>query len=186
MAYIKTTWADDVTPISAEKMNKIEQGILDAVPKTEKGVANGVATLDTSTQIILAQLAKMTTKTITQFPGEEEIYVDNNGASGGGYDLTWVLKKQCQSNITGILRVKFNLAADSDNWYVQGRIYINGAPRGIARLADNTTPVLYTEDFSINTGDLIQVYMTTYQNNTTYTGKNYLLSVSKLVEVVLA
>lgn len=29
--YTKTTWIDDVTPISAVNMNKIEQGVLDAV-----------------------------------------------------------------------------------------------------------------------------------------------------------
>ena len=32
MAYIKTPWADDVTPISAQKMNNIEQGVASAMP----------------------------------------------------------------------------------------------------------------------------------------------------------
>ena len=56
MAYLKTTWQDDVTPISSTNMNKIEQGVLDAVPKTEKGVANGVASLGSGAKIPLVQL----------------------------------------------------------------------------------------------------------------------------------
>ena len=42
--YVKTNWADDITPISAEKMNKIEQGIssLDRVMGTYTG--NDIAT----------------------------------------------------------------------------------------------------------------------------------------------
>lgn len=30
MAYVKTTWIDDVTPLSAANLNKIEQGVADA------------------------------------------------------------------------------------------------------------------------------------------------------------
>ena len=46
--YAKTVWVDDETPISRTIMNKIEQGIFDAIPKDQKGAVNGVATLDSS------------------------------------------------------------------------------------------------------------------------------------------
>ena len=47
MPYLKTTWEDDVTPISAEKMNKIEQGIssLDRVKGTYVGDGTALRTI---------------------------------------------------------------------------------------------------------------------------------------------
>ena len=41
MAYSPTTWVDDVTPVSATKMNKIEQGLVSA----HRDAIDGVATL---------------------------------------------------------------------------------------------------------------------------------------------
>lgn len=37
MAYTKTNWIDDVTPLSATNMNNIEQGIFDLVPVLTAG-----------------------------------------------------------------------------------------------------------------------------------------------------
>ncbi|HWP50093.1 MAG TPA: pyocin knob domain-containing protein [Clostridia bacterium] len=54
MAYVKTTWVDHVedpitgevytqgTPVDATHLNKMEQGIADAIPASEKGQSNGV------------------------------------------------------------------------------------------------------------------------------------------------
>ena len=85
MSYIKTEWVDGEnkysitdqagniipgfenikllyagiggTPLSQEKMNKIEQGIANAIPGEQKAAANGVATLDSLTRVPAAQLA---------------------------------------------------------------------------------------------------------------------------------
>jgi len=56
MAYVKTIWTDNITPLSATKLNKIEQGIADSIPLEQKGVANGVATLDTNKLIPTSQI----------------------------------------------------------------------------------------------------------------------------------
>ena len=186
MSYVKKVWADDTTPISAVNMNHIEQGILDAVPKDQLAVASGVATLDSGIKVPVSQLGNVNTKTILNFVGDNEIYRDDIEVPGGGFDLTWVKKKQCRSNITGVLRVNFDLKSDSSSWYVQGRIYINGVPRGVTRLRQGDTYLAYIEDFTITAGDLIQVYMTTYQDNTTYTGDHMHLVISVLPEVELA
>ena len=55
MPYTKTNWIDDVTPISATNMNKIEQGIFDAIPLTQKAAANGVASLGSDGRVPTAQ-----------------------------------------------------------------------------------------------------------------------------------
>ena len=64
MAYDPTIWVDDVTPISATNMNKIEQGIFDALPRNEVSVpvmsASG-SFVDTTTMI---SMGNMYTKTI--------------------------------------------------------------------------------------------------------------------------
>ena len=49
------TISEPGTPIIAVNMNKIEQGIADAVPKTEKGAANGVATLGPDGKVPISQ-----------------------------------------------------------------------------------------------------------------------------------
>ena len=51
MPYTKTTWTDDVTPISATNLNKIEQGITDAVPNSDvvtTPTANAILRLNAS------------------------------------------------------------------------------------------------------------------------------------------
>ena len=50
MPYTKTTWVDDVTPISATNMNKIEQGIFDSTWEkiAEQILVNGVSEISFS------------------------------------------------------------------------------------------------------------------------------------------
>jgi len=48
--------AEPGTPIAATFMNKIEQGIVNAIPKDEKGKPNGVPTLDSSGKVPSVQL----------------------------------------------------------------------------------------------------------------------------------
>lgn len=70
MAYTPTTWVDNVTPVNAANLNKVETG-LDAadqaatdaaaaaetkIPLTEKAAVNGVASLDATGKVPTAQL----------------------------------------------------------------------------------------------------------------------------------
>ncbi|MBC2721845.1 hypothetical protein [Desulfosporosinus sp.] len=54
--YVKTEWIGKVTPLGPTNLNKMEQGIFDAIPKDQKAATNGVATLDSSAKLITAQL----------------------------------------------------------------------------------------------------------------------------------
>jgi len=69
LSYIKTIWTDKVTPLSATNFNKIEQGIFDLdgnkISTSQKGVANGVATLDSGILIPVAQLPVIPTAKLT-------------------------------------------------------------------------------------------------------------------------
>lgn len=77
-------------------------------------------------------------------------------------NTTMTLVKQV--SISGLLaessiRVKlgFFTGVSSNTTYAQ--VYINGVPRGILRSNTTTTIVVYSEDFNVNNGDLIQIYM---------------------------
>ncbi len=79
MAYEKTTWIDHVedpitgevykqgTPVDAARLNKIEQGIADAIPSNEKGTANGVATLDSNSKIHVSQISRSGYEAVASF-----------------------------------------------------------------------------------------------------------------------
>lgn len=65
--YVPRLWKDapdTSTPITASELNRMEQGIvaaetlaLDAIPKTQRGVANGVAVLDADGKLLATQLS---------------------------------------------------------------------------------------------------------------------------------
>ena len=54
------TVTEQGTPIVAVNMNKIEQGIVNAIPKSEKGKPNGVPTLDATGKVPAAQMGVST------------------------------------------------------------------------------------------------------------------------------
>lgn len=70
MAYTKQTWTDGVSVANATRLGYIEEGVRTAhvtadsalttaqaaIPATQKGAASGVATLDSSSKIPLAQI----------------------------------------------------------------------------------------------------------------------------------
>lgn len=72
---------------------------------------------------------------------------------------TYTKLKEIVSNVTGTVRVSFDLKHSSDNGpAVKARIYVNGVAVGIERLTSYAPYKTYTEDITIRQGDLIQVY----------------------------
>jgi hypothetical protein len=71
MAYTPTTWVNRVTTLGPTNLNKLEQGVAnaaavadsamsagaDAIPSTQKGAANGIASLDANGHVPAAQQA---------------------------------------------------------------------------------------------------------------------------------
>ena len=66
-------------------------------------------------------------------------------------------KKEIVVYAEGTVRVSFAITTKSGTYSCCGRIYINGKGVGIERVASSTYPV-YTEDFTVHYGDLVQLY----------------------------
>jgi hypothetical protein len=66
-------------------------------------------------------------------------------------------KKEIVIYAEGTVRVSFAITTNSGVYSCLGRIYINGSAVGIERVASSTYPV-YTEDFTVHYGDLVQLY----------------------------
>lgn len=72
---------------------------------------------------------------------------------------TYTKLKEIVSNVTGTMRVSFDLKRSSGSGPpIRARIYVNGVAVGIERVSDSTTYTTYTEDITIRQGDLIQIY----------------------------
>lgn len=72
---------------------------------------------------------------------------------------TWITSvdytemKEVKVNFAGIVRVSFKLRSQGSGG-VYGRVYINGAAKGIERLGINS---IYTEDIAVKSGDSVQI-----------------------------
>jgi hypothetical protein len=72
---------------------------------------------------------------------------------------TYAKLKEIVSNMTGTMRVSFDLKNSSDSGPpIRARIYVNGVAVGLERFSYSTTYTTYTEDITIRQGDLIQIY----------------------------
>ena len=66
--------------------------------------------------------------------------------------------KEIVSNVDGVVRVSFVLTKGTGLW-LRGKIYVNGAARGIEQSNTTTSPITYTEDVAVQKGDRIQIYL---------------------------
>lgn len=72
---------------------------------------------------------------------------------------TYTKLKEIVSNMTGTMRVSFDLKRSSDGVpSILARIYVNGVAVGLERWSSSTTYTTHTEDITIRQGDLIQIY----------------------------
>lgn len=95
---------------------------------------------------------------ITLKSGTNLIY--NNSTPANSITPSYSKVKEVRINYSGFIRVSFNVGSVETS---KARIYINGVPKGIERTIHTSMDVYvtYTEDFVINTGDLVQLYMYT-------------------------
>lgn len=96
----------------------------------------------------------------TLIPGTFLFYSDDT-YEHSGTATSYVLIKGVQVNTKGgVVRVSFSLYTDGPTYSTYARIYVNGVARGIERstTATSGSPVSFSEDITINAGDLIQVY----------------------------
>lgn len=75
--------------------------------------------------------------------------------------LTPFKAKWITFHVSGTIRISFNLRSINLGTPVYGRIYRNGAIAGILRSTDQTTWSTFTEDFTVNIGDTLELFMWT-------------------------
>ena len=161
MPYVKTIWTDDVTPVSAEKMNNIEGEVKNSsdklaaifatqaevstgtspvkavTPSTLKGLATGTAI---ASDILRASLDSVSTTNIT----------------------TYVKKKAFTILLSGTYRVKFSLNLTTTSGDTcQGLIYKNGVAFGTDRSTSSSTYAIFSQDLVFAAGDTCELWIKT-------------------------
>ena len=87
-----------------------------------------------------------------------------NQTNSTGYTLS----KEIETNLTGVVRVKFDLRTVLNNGQTAyGRIYVNGVATGTERSVQNGDQN-FSEDISVSANDLIQLYHKTSNGDATY------------------
>jgi hypothetical protein len=87
--------------------------------------------------------------------GDTLIYMDRTETKIN--EASYFKTKEVQMAVGGTIRVSFGL--DGYNpYYGYGRVYINGEPVGLERKTNSDYMTQYTEDFTVNEGDLVQIY----------------------------
>ncbi len=94
----------------------------------------------------------------------------------------YVKVKQISIYYPGQITVKFDIKVTSGDFY--GRIYINGVAVGTERTGNSGSYATYSEDFQVNDGDMIQLYVknssggnqTDYRNFRFYYDENVIIN----------
>lgn len=121
--------------------------ITGAHPNSFEQLIEGVQSIQTGVNVITAG------DTTTLAVNNENRY---------GTTTSYVKHKEFKINGSGSVRVFFNLRPTDSNVLVYGKIYVNGVARGIERTANDTNTWLnFVEDITVETGDLIQLYLRT-------------------------
>ena len=68
-------------------------------------------------------------------------------------------------NQSGTVRIAFSHRAYNSGTTVYSKVYINGIARGTERSTTSTTLIRYTEDFTVNAGDRIDIYAHSSNSN---------------------
>lgn len=58
----------------------------------------------------------------------------------------------------GTVRVSFNMSVDHSAWRAYGRVYVNGVAVGSERSTSSVTSSAFTENITVEAGDLVQLY----------------------------
>lgn len=79
-------------------------------------------------------------------------------------DDSWLKKREVRVGRVGTITTKFTLARHGNSRNIYGRIYVNGVATGAQRATNSTSYVTFTEDITINPGDLVQLYLYGYKD----------------------
>lgn len=62
------------------------------------------------------------------------------------------------NNLSGSVRVRFDLKTNQTGYSANAQIYVNDVARGTLRTTNSTSYITYTEDVTVNAGDRIGIY----------------------------
>ncbi len=106
---------------------------------------------------------------LTLVAGDGVIYNDATILDDNTHNSSYSLGKSCTCyNHGGTVRVKYDTRVSSSSETIYSQLYVNWSPRGAARTNSSTNYVTYTEDITINAGDVIQIYF--YIHTSSYHG----------------
>src|SRR5471030_1142912 len=111
---------------------------------------------------------------LTLVAGDGTIYNDSTVLDDNTHNAGYVLGKSCTCyNHGGTVRVKYTTTVSSTSETMYTQLYVNGSARGTARSNSAQTDVTYTEDITVNPGDVVQIYF--YLRTSAYHGyiKNF-------------
>ena len=164
MAYIKTVWVDDVTPISATNMNHIEQGIMEHQVVVTSDVIIGHIEIATQAETSLASstILAVTPARLKGLTTCSVVPSDNVRSSSDAYIralyTTFTKLKAFTIPISGTYRVKFSIITRGDDTGT-GRIYKNGVAFGTSQVSSNSVSyVVFSEDLVFNAGETCELW----------------------------
>lgn len=89
--------------------------------------------------------------------GDDLIHSNDTEASAASSSYVKVKETECE--ISGTIRIKFDMKRDAEAGNRNGRIYKNGVALGTARNSDSDTYITYSEDLVFDIGDTIEVWV---------------------------
>ena len=163
MSYVKTTWQDDVTPISSTNMNHIEDGIVAHEAISSSDTLKGHIEIATQLEVSLGSSAVLgvTPARLRGLTTASANASNNLRSSHDAYaraSSTSLIKlKEFTIPISGIYRVKFSLLARTEDTG-SGKIYKNGVAFGTLRSTASLTYVVFSEDLAFVAGDTCELW----------------------------
>ncbi|MCB8816137.1 hypothetical protein [Desulfosporosinus shakirovi] len=122
-----------------------------AIPTSQKGVANGVATLGSDGKLNSNQ------RILPLFePGNMILF--SSDRRGQVNDDVWKECVRIKMNYSGTFRITFEVITTTSGENAYGRIYKNYSPFGTQRISTSTSGTAFTEDLAFNAGDTLSIY----------------------------
>ena len=155
---------------------KITSGTIDTARINTGTSAGQIVVLDGSAKLPAVDGSQLTG--ISAFPIYtigSDISTFSNDAPKTTTNSSYILVKEMKSHFatTLTLRIQFKLENSTSSVNARGRIYINSSPVGTERSANNGGIQIFTEDISVPSLALIQIYAYSNGGSDTVTVSNF-------------
>ena len=165
MSYARTTWVDDVTPISSSNMNNIEIGMEEHADLASTTSVSGHVILATNDDAFVGTNGDkaLTSLALRNIIATTAVQSSNLRASldaqSVNEEYTYIKVKAFTMKISGTVNVNFSMRTTHTNGSALGRIYRNGVAYGTEQINSTTTYVEYSETLYFNAGDTCELWL---------------------------